>query len=73
MTQEELGKLTRDIVQQQFSFTQTLTCTLNNGCDQKELKIFIIKESIKELEYLWKKTEQKKLLLLNSILSEKNY
>lgn len=30
-------------------------------------------ESIKELEYLWKKTEQKKLLLLNSILRGKNY
>ena len=28
-------------------------------------------ESVKELEYLWKKTEQKKLLLLNSILRGK--
>lgn len=64
MTQEELGKLTHDIVQQQFSFTKTLTCTLNNGCNQKELKIFIIKESIKELEYLLKKTEQKKTVIV---------
>ena len=39
----------------QFMFAKSLACALNGGVDSKELKSFIIKESIKELEHLLKK------------------
>lgn len=57
MSQEELVDVTHKIVMQHFAFAHSLAHALNGGHNQKEMGKFIIKESIKELEYLLKKND----------------
>ena len=69
MSEQELDDVTHKVVVQMFAFARTLECTLNGGCDHKELQNHITEESIKELEFLLKKkNDSKNFYCKNSIL-----
>lgn len=56
LQKEEMHKLTHKIVALQFSFARTIARAFNGGHENKEFEIFIINESIMELEsFLGKK------------------
>ena len=52
ISQQELGGVIHNIVMHKFSSARKHGCALNGGHDHKELKKFIIEESMKELEHL---------------------
>ena len=55
MSEDELNDLTHKVLIQMFAFSRTLACALNGGQNHKESENYILKESIKELEFLLNK------------------
>ena len=55
MSEDELNDLRHKVLIQMFAFSRTLACALNGGQNHKELENYILKESIKELEFLLNK------------------
>ena len=55
MSEDELNDLTHKVLIQMFAFLRTLACALNGGQNHKEFENYILKESIKELEFLLNK------------------